>query len=178
MGTIFQRHGRYAEAVKELHEASSWRRASRSSNANWLRPSTRVATTGRRRAERQAVEQQPDDAELNWLRGDSLLFLQKAQEAIPPLKKALEADPKLLTAHQSLGRAYMQLGQDAAAVPHLKAALPLDQDGSLHYQLGQAYRSTGQIELAKQTLTTYQQMQRETKQEQREAQEEIQITAP
>jgi hypothetical protein len=72
----------------------------------------------------------------------------------------------------------MQLGQDAAAVPHLKAALPLDQDGSLHYQLGQAYRSTGQIELAKQTLTTYQQMQRAAKQQQREAQEEIQITAP
>jgi hypothetical protein len=72
----------------------------------------------------------------------------------------------------------MQLGQDAAAVPHLKAALPIDEDGSLHYQLGQAYRTTGQMELAKQTLTTYQQMQRDVKAQQRELQDEIQITAP
>ena len=47
----------------------------------------------------------------------------------------------------------------------------------MHYQLGQAYRSTGQIELAKQSCE-FQNMQREVKQEQREAQEEIQITAP
>jgi tetratricopeptide (TPR) repeat protein len=179
VATILQRNGRHSEAVEELraalklapgqprleHELASALYLSRDYNA--------AAELSAR-----LLGQQPNDAELNWLRGDSLLSLQKVEEAIPPLKKAVGADPKLLAAHHALGRAYMQPGQDAAAVPHLKAALPLDQDGSLHYQLGQAYRSTGQIELAKQTLTTYQQMQRAAKQQQREAQEEIQITAP
>jgi tetratricopeptide (TPR) repeat protein len=179
MATIFQRNGRHAEAVNELRaalklapgephlerELASALYASRDYNAS---------------AELSAklLARRPDDPQLNWLRGDSLLFLQQVEEAIAALKKAVASDPKLLAAHHALGRAYMQLGQDAAAVPHLKAALPLDQDGSLHYQLGQAYRSTGQLDLAKQTLATYQQMQREAKEQQREAQEEVQITAP
>jgi predicted Zn-dependent protease len=179
LADLHGRNGRYVDAVEELRAALK------------LAPGHpglehELASALYRARDYEAAEKlslkllggQPNDAELNWLRGDSLLSLQKIEEAIPPLKKAVGADPKLLAAHHALGRAYMQLGQDAAAVPHLKAALPLDQDGSLHYQLGQAYRSTGQIELAKQTLTTYQQMQRAAKQQQREAQEEIQITAP
>lgn len=124
------------------------------------------------------LAQRPGDPQLNWIRGDSLMALQRAEEAIPPLKKAVEANPDLLPAHHALGRAYMQLGQDAAAVPHLKAALPIDEDGSLHYQLGQAYRTTGQMDLAKQTLATYQKIQRDTRAQRRELEEEIQITAP
>jgi tetratricopeptide (TPR) repeat protein len=179
MATIFQRNGRYADAVKELHDALKLAPEQPDLERELVSALYQSHDyTAAAELSAKLLARQPNDPQLNWLRGDSLLFLQKAEEAIPPLKKAVEADPKLLAAHHALGRAYMQLGQDAAAVPHLKAALPLDQDGSLHYQLGQAYRSTGQIELAKQTLMTYQNMQREVKQEQREAQEEIQITAP
>jgi predicted Zn-dependent protease len=179
MSTIYQRNGRYSDAVEELRAALKLAPGQPDLERE-LATALYMSRDYTAAAELSAklLSRQPNDAQLNWLRGDSLLFLQKAEEAIPPLKKAVEADPKLLAAHHALGRAYMQLGQDAAAVPHLKAALPLDEDGSLHYQLGQAYRSTGQMELAKQTLTAYQKMQREVKQEQREAQEEIQITAP
>jgi tetratricopeptide (TPR) repeat protein len=179
LATILQRTGRHAEAAEQLRAAlklAPGQPQLQRELASALYMSRDYTAAAELSAK--LLSQQPNDAELNWLRGDSLLFLQKAEDAIPPLKKAVESDPKLLAAHHALGRAYMQLGQDAAAVPHLKAALPLDQDGSLHYQLGQAYRSTGQIEQAKQTLTTYQQMQREAKQQQRQAQEEIQITAP
>ena len=179
MATILGRNGRPAEAVEELRAALKLapgqpRLERELVSALYLSRDYSAAAELSARL----LSQQPNDAELNWLRGDSLLFLQKVEEAIPPLKKAVESDPQLLAAHHALGRAYMQLGQDAAAVPHLKAALPLDQDGSLHYQLGQAYRSTGQLELAKQTLTAYQKMQREAKEQQREVQEGVQITPP
>jgi len=179
LADLHGRNGRYVDAVEELRAALK------------LAPGHpglehELASALYRARDYEAAEKlsakllggQPNDAELNWIRGDSLLALQKAAESLPPLKRAVEANPDLLPAHHALGRAYMQLGQDAAAVPHLKAALPLDQDGSLHYQLGQAYRSTGQIDLAKQTLSTYQRMQREAKEQQRQLQQEIQITPP
>jgi tetratricopeptide (TPR) repeat protein len=179
MATILRRNGRHAEAVQELQAALKLAPGQPQLERE-LAAALYAARDYNAAAElcAQLLPKRPEDPELNWLRGDSLLFLQKVEEAIPPLKKAVASDPKLLAAHHALGRAYMQLGQDAAAVPHLKLALPLDQDGSLHFQLGQAYRSSGQLDLAKQTLATYQQMQRDAKQQQRETQEQIQITAP
>jgi tetratricopeptide (TPR) repeat protein len=179
MADLHSRNGRYIEAVEEL------RAALKLVPGNAALEGELALALYMGRDYQGAIDlsgkllaQRPADPQLNWIRGGSLLALQKAEEAIQPLKKAVEANADLLPAHHALGRAYMQLGQDAAAVPHLKAALPIDEDGSLHYQLGQAYRTTGQMDLAKQTLTTYQQMQREMKAQQRELQEEIQITAP
>jgi tetratricopeptide (TPR) repeat protein len=179
MAELHRRSGRFVEAVEELRAAlklapGNPRLEFELASALYLGRNYEAA--GELSAK--LLTQRPSDPELNWIRGGSLLALQKAEESIPPLKKAVEENPDLLAAHHALGRAYMQLGQDAAAVPHLKAALPIDEDGSLHYQLGQAYRTTGQMELAKQTLTTYQQMQRDVKAQQRELQDEIQITAP
>jgi tetratricopeptide (TPR) repeat protein len=179
MATILRRNGRHAEAVEELRAALKLA-PGQPDLERQLAAALYAHRDYNAAAELSArlLSQRPNDAELNWLLGDSLLLLQKVEEAIPPLKKAVASDPKLLAAHHALGRAYMQLGQDAAAVSHLKAALPLDQDGSLHFQLGQAYRSTGELELARQTLAIYQKLQSEAKQQQREAQEEVQITAP
>jgi tetratricopeptide (TPR) repeat protein len=179
MAELHRRNGRYVEARDELQAALKLAPGHPGLEAElatvlYLGRDFEAAET----LSAKLLAQRPNDAELNWIRGDSLLTLQKAEASIPPLKKAVEANPNLLPAHHALGRAYMQLGQDADAVPHLKAALPIDEDGSLHYQLGQAYRTTGQMELAKQTLATYQQMQREMKAQQRELEEEIQITAP
>lgn len=179
MAELHNRNGRYLEAAEELRAALKLRPGNPAIEAEL------ALALYRGRDFEAAIElsskllaQRPADPQLNWIRGDSLLSLQKAEESIAPLKKAVEANPDLLPAHHALGRAYMQLGQDAAAVPHLEAALPIDEDGSLHYQLGQAYRTTGQMELAKQTLAAYQKIQRETRAQQRELQEEIQITAP
>lgn len=100
------------------------------------------------------VRYDPNSPKLNFYLGDTLLNLQHPEAAIPLLPKV----PTLPAAHAALGRAYMQTGQAAEAIPHLKAALPIDDDGSLHYQLSRAYQTTGQATLAKEALAKYQEM--------------------
>lgn len=101
------------------------------------------------------LRDEPGSAALNALAGDALLNAQKAEEAIPFLKKAAAGSP---WAHASLGRAYMQLGDAKQALPHLKQAAPLDTDGSLHHLLARAYRLTGQPKLAKEAIAKYQEL--------------------
>jgi tetratricopeptide (TPR) repeat protein len=105
------------------------------------------------------LKRQPDDPELAFLYGDVLLLAQRAEQAIPFLRVATTKEPELLEAHSSLGRAYMQTGRAAEAIPHLEAALPLDEDGSLHYQLARAYQLSGQPARAAEMLKKYQELQ-------------------
>ena len=127
---------------------------------------------------RDLLRQQPASAELNYLVGDTLLALQRAEEAIPFLKRAVSRDPKFLAAHKSLARADLAAGKAVDAIPHLKAALPTDDDGSLHYQLAQAYQASGQSELAKKTLAEYQEIQHSAAAARESAKRETEITAP
>jgi len=124
------------------------------------------------------LSRQPNSAELNYLFGDTLLNQQQAEPAIPYLKKAIERDPALLGAHRALALAYLQIARPQQAVPHLKAALPIDSDGSLHYQLARAYQTSGQPQLAQQTLRAYQDIRKSLGEENREAEQEAQITPP
>jgi tetratricopeptide (TPR) repeat protein len=94
----------------------------------------------------------PASGPLNFTKGDILLSSQETAQAIPCLEMALKTDATLLPAHHALGRAYMLAGKPAAAIPHLQAALPIDQDGSLRYQLSRAYQAAGKMDLAKKTL--------------------------
>ncbi len=100
------------------------------------------------------VKLEPDSSELQLQLGDTLLA-QNADQALPHLKNALRLAPASPRAHAALGRAYMRLGQPNLAVPHLKAALSLDQDGKLSYQLAQAYTRTGQPQLAREAMEKY-----------------------
>jgi lipopolysaccharide biosynthesis regulator YciM len=102
---------------------------------------------------------------------------QEVEQAVPLLERALKQAPDLLTAHHALGRAYMQLGEAAKAVPELEAALSIDADGSLHYQLAQAYIQTGRREEAKAPLAKYQELQ-QAQQAQLQAAQQMEITAP
>jgi predicted Zn-dependent protease len=124
------------------------------------------------------LKSEPQSAELNYYLGDILLKSQKPAEALPFLNKAIRHQPGLLPAHASLGRAYLALGQADKAVPHLKTALPIDDDGSLHYQLGRAYQASGQVELAQQTLKQYQNIHNQQEAEKQSLNREIQITPP
>jgi predicted Zn-dependent protease len=104
------------------------------------------------------LKQDPKSAELNFMYGDTLLQAQKVESAIAPLEAAVRRDASLISARASLGRAYLLQGRPADAIPHLKAALGTDEDGSLHYQLARAYQATGQAELAKQMLAKYEEI--------------------
>jgi predicted Zn-dependent protease len=121
---------------------------------------------------------QPASAELNYLVGETLVDLQRVEEAIPLLKRALAHNPKLLAAHKALARAFLAAGRPAEAIPHLQAALATDEDGSLHYQIASAYRASGQPALSKKALSEYQKFQRSAVAASEAAKREVEITPP
>jgi len=124
------------------------------------------------------LQSQPTSSELSFLAGETLVDLQRVEEAIPLLRRALAQDPKLVAAHKALARAYLAAGRAAEAIPHLQAALATDEDGSLHYQLAGAYQASGQPGLSKQTLLQYQTIQRSAVAAREAAKQEVEITAP
>jgi predicted Zn-dependent protease len=124
------------------------------------------------------LQADPESPEMNHLHGEILLGLQNFGQAIPHLKKVVKSAPKLLTAQGSLGRALALSGDAAQAIPYLKAALAIDDDGSLHYQLARAYQGIGQADLAKQALAKYQELSKQAQSDRDSAQKEIRITAP
>ncbi len=127
---------------------------------------------------RELLKQQPESAEMNYLVGDTLLDSQRAEEALPYLEEAAARAPDLLSARSALGRAYMQTGRREDAVEHLKAALPLDEDGSLHYQLAQAYQRSGEPELARQMLERYREAQKALTVQRKSFLQDVQIASP
>jgi len=124
------------------------------------------------------LRQQPASAELNYLTGETLLDLQRAEEAVPLLLRAVSRDPKLIAAHKALARAYLAVGKARDAIPHLKAALAADEDGSLHYQLARAYQVTGQPGLAQAMLEDYRRTQRSAATATATARQDVEITPP
>ncbi len=119
----------------------------------------------------------PDEAHWSFLLGDLHLQQQDVEAAIPLLAKATAQAPDLLPAHHALGRAYMQVGQPERAVPHLEAALSIDADGSLHYQLAQALIRTNRRDEAAAPLARYRELQ-QSQAARIEAAREMEITAP
>lgn len=105
---------------------------------------------------RALLAEDPQSPELHFILGDSLAGLQQIEQAAVPLEAAIKLRPGYLSAHAVLGRILVQLGRPAAAIPHLKAALPADTDGSLHFQLGRAYQSAGQPAQAAEIMKAYQ----------------------
>jgi tetratricopeptide (TPR) repeat protein len=96
-----------------------------------------------------------DSAELNFLSGACWLNLEQPEKSISYLEKAIGADPHLLPAQAALGQALLRTGRAKEAIPHLKAALSLDEDGSIHFQLFRAHAIAGEAEAAKRALADY-----------------------
>jgi predicted Zn-dependent protease len=102
----------------------------------------------------------PQNARLLTLVGDSLLQLQRTEEALPLLQRAVERDKTDPIPRLALGRAYLQKGEFAAAVPLIEGALAGDRDGSLHVQLARAYSGLGEKNKAETLLQESQAIQR------------------
>jgi tetratricopeptide (TPR) repeat protein len=101
---------------------------------------------------RQLIAVEPQWPDLNFQFGAALIRAGMVEEAVGYLQTAARLAPENARAQASLGSALFQLDRLAEAIPHLKAALSSDEDGSVHYHLGQAYVRTGQRELAITTL--------------------------
>jgi len=124
------------------------------------------------------LQKEPDATDLNFFLGDTILNSQKPQKAIAYLEKAVKNDPKLLPAQRSLGLAYMQIGRPDKAIPYLKKVLSIDEDGSVHYQLGRACQAQGERELARAMLEQYQEMHRAQEAENKAVEKDVAITPP
>ena len=124
------------------------------------------------------LQHDPQSSELNYFLGDSLLRMEQPDKALPLLEAAVKYDTKLLPARGSLGLAYIRLNRDADAIPHLNIAREIDDDGSIHFQLAQAYRRAGNADASKQMLAEYTRIQQRSKTEEGKLEEEAAITAP
>lgn len=179
MGQIYYGQRRCLDAVKE------WKAALEFSSRNpYYRKELAISMTcsrdyeGARQLLQELLKESEDSPELNYWLGTVLIGLKEEGEAVPYLEKAVEADPTVPAPHRELARAYLHSGQAAKAIPHLQFALPFEKDGSLYYQLAQAYRSTGQQDLAKEALRKFQGIQNATVAQKENVEQEMQISAP
>ena len=169
----------YAESAKEWREAlvySPGNRYVQTQLAIALYKSGDLA--GAQALFEQLLKEQPEAPDLNFYLGDTLLNSQKPQAALPYLEKAVLRNPALLAAQKSIGLAYLQTGQADRAIVHLKAALPIDEDGSARYQLARAYQRVGKKDLAAAMLKEYQQKQQAEQNENASVEKEVALTPP
>jgi predicted Zn-dependent protease len=124
------------------------------------------------------LERYPDDTRLLTLKGQALLELQRAGEALPTLQKLETArPPDDMRVKLALARAYLQVGNHTAAIALLEDLIADDIDGSLHLQLARAYSATGQRDKAAPMLTRSEEL-RKADEERRAATAKNVITAP
>lgn len=170
-----QQQGRRGEAIGEWQRALALsprdsRIAGKLAESLWLNRSYEEAF----KLLDPLVAANPGTAQWQYLIGD-VLFLQKQPElALPHLEAAVRLNPAMLPAHAVLGRTYLQLGEPRKAIPHLEKARAVDEE-TISFQLGQAYRATGQVQLAEESFARHREfVQRKTS----ESRTEPEITGP
>jgi predicted Zn-dependent protease len=163
LGNLYRNQGKYEESTKEWQAAIGKRPGDLDLERELA--ATVLASKDYMRAEtalRALADEAPDNPELLWMLGEALMAQQKLEEAIAPLDKSAKLAPTLLAARASLGRALLAANRAADAVPHLRAALPSDRDGSLHFQLSRALAAQGKTAEAAQLAQKSQQLRRLT----------------
>jgi tetratricopeptide (TPR) repeat protein len=94
-----------------------------------------------------------NDGEFQYEFGDTLVRLEGAKSGLARLERAVTLLPGLIAARGALGRALLEAGRAAEAVPHLEAAGI--QDPAALLPLSRAYRSVGRTEDAAQAEADY-----------------------
>ena len=105
-----------------------------------------------------AVDLSTNDPEANYVLGDVYVKAGFPADAVPFLKKALVKDPNYLEARLALGKAYRAEGRIDDAIREMRAALPIDRAGEIHYQLAGLYRRIGRFQQAQEELATFQRL--------------------
>ena len=119
----------------------------------------------------------PRDARWPAMLGRLLTDEQEYDQALPLLEKALTLPNPPESVPVDLGRAYLALDQPADAIKHLQSASRRDADGSIHYQLAQAYQRLGMRDEAREALTQYRALESRSRQE-AAASAALEITPP
>jgi tetratricopeptide (TPR) repeat protein len=104
--------------------------------------------------------------------------MERGEKALPYLESALRASAPMVPADGVIGLVLVSLNRNAEAIPHLKKALALDDDGSMHYSLARAYQAAGKTELAAETIREYQKIQKQNQEINGKLAKEAEIMAP
>ena len=117
------------------------------------------------------VDQAPGSEDVRVLTayGDSLLQMDRVDDAVRYLRRAFTADTSDRAASLSLARAYIRQGDFRAALPLLEWQLAGDTDGSVHVLLSRALAGLGQTDKAEAMLAKSQEIQRAAQREAEEA---------
>jgi tetratricopeptide (TPR) repeat protein len=100
-----------------------------------------------------ALENNPDDPELNAVMGEILCARDDFLGAEPYLKKSLNTKPEFVSrVHALLGNVYAKTNRTQEAIAELKLGLASDKDGSLHYQIARLYLKVGDRDSAMQAF--------------------------
>ena len=118
-----------------------------------------------------------EDGRILTAHGDSLLQLDRVDEAVPFLRRAFTADTSDREASLALARALLRQRQFGAALPLLEWQLAGDTDGSVHVQLSRALAGLGQQDKADAMLARSQEIQRAAQERAAEAAQRA-ITPP
>lgn len=109
-----------------------------------------------------ALEENPDDPELNAVMGEILCARNDFFGAEPYLKKSLNTKPEFVSrVHALLGKVYAKTNRTREAIVELKLSLLGDKDGSLHYQIARLYLKVGDPDSAKQAFAVSKQLHQE-----------------
>lgn len=93
------------------------------------------------------------DGEFLFEYGDTLVRAEGPEAGAPLLERAVVAAPGMVAARGALGRALVDLGRHADAIPHLQIAAK--QDPAALLALSRAYRAVGRDEEASRTEKEY-----------------------
>ena len=119
----------------------------------------------------------PNDPRWAAMLGSLLAEEQEYEMAIPLLQSSLALPGAPASVRLDLGRSYLALDQPSEALPHLKSSVGFDTDGSVHYQLAQAFQRLGMREEAREALAQYRALDAR-KRQQTEAGASLDITPP
>ncbi|GAC1638296.1 MAG: hypothetical protein NVS9B14_18740 [Candidatus Acidiferrum sp.] len=96
------------------------------------------------------LEVAPDNQEALISLAWALLMQNRAEEAVPYAKRALQEKPELGASHLLFGRALADTGNVGAGIEHLERGIKLEPDNlELHIALAKAYSKSGRIEEAR-----------------------------
>lgn len=133
---------RHLEAAKLYEKLGKFREAGR---AYWMgREYTSAASIFSR-----IEPAYSSNSDFNYEYGDSLMRLDGAEKALPYLEKATALVPGRAT----LGKAYVELGRYAEAIPHLEAGVKTDPN--LYLPLSTAYKQAGRVADSARALKLY-----------------------
>ena len=119
----------------------------------------------------------PKDPRWAAMLGNLLAEEREYEQAVPLLESSLALPGAPASVRMDLGRSYLALDRPDEALPHLQASLGVDTDGSIHYQLAQAFQRLGMREQAREALAQYRALDARRRQE-TEASSSLDITAP